>query len=95
MPVELRHGQEIETTLSLISSRHVAYTATAVLWTDRMMVAKQKSAGRTNLYDQPISDVIPDSPAHADIDIADDFGIRSATSGSGRSEAKKSGEEAH
>jgi hypothetical protein len=86
MPVELRHGQEIETTLSVISSRHVAYTATAVLWTDRMMVAKQKSAGKTNLYDEPIPDVIPNAAARVDPDIADDFGIRNATSWSGRSD---------
>jgi len=45
MPVELRHGQEIETTLSLISFRHVAYSATAVPWTDRMMVAKHIRVG--------------------------------------------------
>jgi hypothetical protein len=45
MQVELRHGQEIETTLSLISFRHVAYSATAVPWTDRMMVAKHIRVG--------------------------------------------------
>jgi hypothetical protein len=45
MQVGLRHGQEIETTLSLISFRHVAYSATAVPWTDRMMVAKHIRVG--------------------------------------------------
>jgi hypothetical protein len=51
-----------------------------------MMVAKQKSAGKTNLYDEPIPDVIPNAAARVDPDIADDFGIRNATSWSGRSD---------
>jgi hypothetical protein len=40
----------------------------------------------TNLYDEPIPDVIPNVRARVDPDIADDFGIRSATSWVGRSD---------
>ena len=86
MPVELRHGERIETMLTIISSRHVEYTATALLRVDRMMKPRKEGARKINLYDQPISDVIPHAPARVDPDIADDFGIRSATSGSGRSD---------
>jgi len=56
LPNHLRHGQWIEPTFSLISSRHIEYTTNIRLWIDRTE-AKPKSARKYNLRGEPIGDV--------------------------------------
>jgi len=56
LPNHLRHGQWIEPTLSLVSSKHIEYTTNIRLWIDRTE-AKPKSARKYNLRGEPVGDV--------------------------------------
>jgi hypothetical protein len=84
MPVELQHGKRIETTFSLISSKHVEYTASVLLGIDRMQ-AKAKPARKSSIYDEPVGNVGSNGATRVQPAVARDFGIESATSGSGHS----------
>ena len=53
MPSELLHGQWLELTFSITSSRHVEYTEKVQLWIDRLQ-AKPKRARTHNLRGEPV-----------------------------------------
>ena len=58
MPSELLHGQSLELTFSITSSRHVEYTEKVQLWIDRLQ-AKPKPARKHNLRGEPAGIVGP------------------------------------
>jgi hypothetical protein len=54
MRSDLRHGQWLKTTLALIASNHVEYTAKIHLWTDRLEVNPKRATRTPNLYRDPL-----------------------------------------
>jgi hypothetical protein len=58
MPSGLLHGQWLEPTFSITSSRHVEYTAKVQLWIDRLQ-AKAKPARKHHLRGEPVGPVGP------------------------------------
>jgi hypothetical protein len=58
MPSDLLHGQSLELTFSITSSRHVEYTEKVQLWIDRSQ-AKPKPARKHNLRGEPAGIVGP------------------------------------
>ena len=58
MPSELLHGQSLELTFSITSSRHIEYIEKVQLWIDRLQ-AKRKPARTHNLRGEPVGIVGP------------------------------------
>ena len=80
MPPELRHGQRLELTFSITSSRHVEYTAKVQLWIDRLQ-AKTKPARTHNLRGEPVGIVGSAVAIPGQLDVAYDAGTLRVRSG--------------
>jgi hypothetical protein len=70
MPKELRHGEIIEQTISLISTKHNEYSASIRLMVDRME-AKERPERKSSIYDDPIIEPSARIPSKR----AEDFGV--------------------
>ena len=79
MPAALHHGQWLEPTLSLISSRHVEYKETVRLWVDRSQ-AKPRPERKYNLRGQPVGSVGSPVAVSTPPGVTHDSGIGRATS---------------
>lgn len=87
MPSELLHGQRLELTFSITSSRHVEYTAKVQFWIDRMQ-AKTKPARTHNLRGEPVGIVGSAVAIPGQLDVAYDSGTLRVRSGTVNSMGK-------
>jgi hypothetical protein len=61
MPAELRHGQWLDDTLSIIGADHTEYTQDIRLWTERLEARPKAMERRSNLFGEPLNSNARDS----------------------------------